>query len=175
MTGKRKRYSAEFKAKVALEAIRGELTVSQLVAKHGVHQTLINAWKKQAMDGMAGVFSGKAEAAGTSHQGEVENFNADQGSQFTSPRFTGLLTAAGIRVSMDGRGRWMDTVFIERLRRSMKYECVYLHAFETGSEARVGIGRWIDYYNADRPHSALAGRTPAEACEGTPNQIGLAA
>lgn len=61
MTGKRKRYSAEFKAKVALEAIRGELTVSQLVAKHGVHQTLVNAWKKQAMEGMAGVFSGKAE------------------------------------------------------------------------------------------------------------------
>ena len=65
MTGKRKRYSAEFKAKVALEAIRGELTVTQLVSKHGVHQTLINAWKKQAMDGMAGVFSGKAEAAET--------------------------------------------------------------------------------------------------------------
>ncbi|PWC33585.1 transposase [Azospirillum sp. TSO35-2] len=76
MTGKRKRYSAEFKAKVALEAIRGELTVSQLVAKHGVHQTLINAWKKQAMEGMAGVFSGKAEAAGTSHQGEVGKLHA---------------------------------------------------------------------------------------------------
>jgi transposase len=65
MTGKRKRYSAEFKAKVALEAIRGELTVSQLVAKHGVHQTVINAWKKQAIKGMAGVFSGKAEASET--------------------------------------------------------------------------------------------------------------
>ncbi|AWB08076.1 IS3 family transposase (plasmid) [Azospirillum humicireducens] len=379
MTGKRKRYSAEFKAKVALEAIRGELTVSQLVAKHGVHQTLINAWKKQAMEGMAGVFSGKAEAAETSHQGEVEKlhamigqlvvergffaqglrsmsigrrrelveadhprlsitrqcelvsisrssyygpakgepaenlelmrlidgqfletpwygsrqmtrhlrrhghqvnrkrvrrlmvrmglqavyqrpkttvphpehkvwpyllrdltidrpnqvwcsdityipmrrgflylvavmdwatrkvlswrlsntmdfafcieaveeamarygrpdiFNTDQGSQFTSPRFTGLLTAAGIRVSMDGRGRWMDNVFIERLWRSMKYECVYLHAFETGSEARAGIGHWIDYYNHERPHSALGGRTPAEAYEGTRDQIRLAA
>ena len=68
MTGKR--YSAEFKAKVALEAIQGELTVSQPVAKHGVHQTLINAWKKQAIEGMAGVFSGKAEASEASHQGE---------------------------------------------------------------------------------------------------------
>ena len=76
MTGKRKRYSAEFKAKVALEAIRGELTVSQLVAKHGVPQTLINAWKKQAVEGMAGVFSGKAEAAEASHQGEVEKLHA---------------------------------------------------------------------------------------------------
>lgn len=63
MTGKRKRYSAEFKAKVALEAIRGDLTIAQLVAKHGVHQTLINAWKKQAVEGMAHVFSGRAEAA----------------------------------------------------------------------------------------------------------------
>lgn len=76
MTGKRKRYSAEFKAKVALEALRGELTVSQLVAKHGVHQTLINAWKKQAIEGMAGVFSGKAEAAASDQQGEMEKLHA---------------------------------------------------------------------------------------------------
>ena len=76
MTGKRKRYSAEFKAQVALKAIRGELTVSQLVAKHGVHQTLINDWKKQAIGGMAGVFSGKAEAVEANHQGEVEKLHA---------------------------------------------------------------------------------------------------
>jgi len=76
MTGKRKRYSADFKAKVALEAIRGELTVAQLVAKHGVHQTVINAWKKQAIDGMAGMFSGKAEAAEATHGGEVEKLHA---------------------------------------------------------------------------------------------------
>jgi putative transposase len=66
--------------------------------------------------------------------GRPEIFNTDQGSQFTSPRFTGLLQQAGVRISMDGRGRWMDNVFIERLWRSLKYECVYLHAFETGSE-----------------------------------------
>lgn len=76
MTGKRKRYSAAFKAKVALEAIRGELTVAQLVTKHGVHQTLINAWKKQAIEGMAGVFSGQAEAAEISHQEDVEKLHA---------------------------------------------------------------------------------------------------
>jgi putative transposase len=92
-----------------------------------------------------------------------EIFNTDQGSQFTSPRFTGLLKEAGIRVSMDGRGRWIDNVFIERLWRSLKYECVYLHAFETGSELRTGLSRWIGYYNAQRPHSALAGCTPDEA------------
>ena len=85
------------------------------------------------------------------------------------------MTAAGMRVSMDGRGRWMDNVFIERLWRSMKYECVYLHAFETGGEARAGIGRWIDCYNAERPHSAHGGRTPDEAYQGSPDRIRLAA
>jgi putative transposase len=107
--------------------------------------------------------------------GRPEIFNTDQGSQFTSPRFTGVLTEAGVRVSMDGRGRWMDNIFIERLWRSVKYECVYLHAFETGSEARAGLGRWITYYNADRPHSALGGRTPAEVHAGTSVGIGLVA
>jgi putative transposase len=73
------------------------------------------------------------------------------------------LADAGIRISMDGRGRWMDNVFIERLWRSLKYECVFLNAFETGAEARTGIGRWIDFYNQRRPHSALGDRTPDEA------------
>jgi len=95
--------------------------------------------------------------------GAPEIFNTDQGSQFTSPRFTDVLKNAGVRVSMDGRGRWMDNVFIERLWRSLKYECVYLHAFETGSELRAGLARWIAYCNAHRPHSALGGHTPDEA------------
>lgn len=76
MTGKRKRYSAEFKAKVALEAIRGEATVAQLTAKYGIHQTMINAWKKQAVEGMAGVFSGKSEALEAARDGEVEKLHA---------------------------------------------------------------------------------------------------
>ena len=76
--------------------------------------------------------------------------------------FTNTLKDAGIRISMDGRGRWMDNVFIERLWRSLKYECVFLNAFETGSEAGTGIGRWIGYYNAARPHSTFGGRTPDE-------------
>src|SRR4051812_7349589 len=95
--------------------------------------------------------------------GKPEIFNTDQGSQFTSPRFTGVLREAGVRISMDGRGRWMDNVFIERLWRSLKYECIYLHTFETGSALRAGLREWIGYYNARRPHSALAGRTPDEA------------
>ncbi|MBK1660592.1 IS3 family transposase [Paracraurococcus ruber] len=369
MTGKRTRYSADFKAKVALEALRGELTTAQLAAKHGIHQTMVGEWKRQAMEGLASVFSGKAatpecakvaeaeveklhakigqlvverdflakgvrsmslerrrqmiepdhpqlsvvrqcELVSISRSGfyrrpagetalnlelmrlidaqfletpwygsrqmarhlqregytvgrkrirrlmakmglapiyqrprttvpnpehrvfpyllrdmaidrpnqvwcvditylpmrrgflylvavmdwatrkvlawrvsntmEVEFclevleealarfgrpeiFNTDQGSQFTSQRFTGLLQQAGVRISMDGRGRWMDNVFIERLWRSLKYECVYLHAFETGSELRTGLSKWIGYYNARRPHSGLDGRTPDEA------------
>jgi putative transposase len=95
--------------------------------------------------------------------GRPEIFNTDQGSQFTSPRFTGVLREAGVRISMDGRGRWMDNVFIERLWRSLKYECIYLHAFETGSALRAGLRDWIGYDNARRPHSTLAGRTPDEA------------
>jgi putative transposase len=94
--------------------------------------------------------------------GKPDIFNTDQGSQFTSFAFTNTLREAGIRISMDGRGRWMDNVFIERLWRSLKYECVFLNAFETGSEARAGIGRWIGYYNANRPHSTFSGRTPDE-------------
>ena len=95
--------------------------------------------------------------------GRPEIFNTDQGSQFTSLAFTSVLRDAKVRISMDGRGRWMDNVFIERLWRSLKYECVYLHAFETGSDLRNGLARWITYYNTQRPHSGLAGQTPAEA------------
>lgn len=99
-----------------------------------------------------------------SRHGKPEIFNTDQGSQFTSTEFTGVLKDAGVRISMDGRGRWLDNVFIERLWRSLKYECVYLQEMENGHEARAAIGRWIEYYNDDRPHSKLGeDRTPMEA------------
>lgn len=95
--------------------------------------------------------------------GKPEIFNTDQGSQFTSEAFTGALKDADIKISMDGKGRWVDNVMIERLWRSLKYECIYLHAYETGSEVRQGLKLWIDYYNTNRPHSSLDGRTPDEA------------
>ncbi len=103
--------------------------------------------------------------------GKPEIFNTDQGCQFTSSDFTGVLFDAEIEISMDRKGRWIDNRFVERLWRSLKYECVYTNAFETGTEARRGIGVWLDYYNTERPHSALDGRTPAEAYEGLPIQI----
>jgi putative transposase len=92
--------------------------------------------------------------------GRPEIFNTDQGSQFTSAAFTGTLAAAGVRISMDGRGRWMDNVFIERLWRSLKHEDVYLKGYADGRQARAGIGAWIAFYNTRRPHQALGNKTP---------------
>ena len=94
--------------------------------------------------------------------GKPEIFNTDQGSQFTSLDFTGVLKDAGVTISMDGRGRCMDNIFIERLWRSLKYEAVYLHELTDGFVAQRVIGEWIGFYNTARPHSALDGRTPAE-------------
>src|SRR6201998_4220520 len=91
---------------------------------------------------------------------QPEIFHNDPGSQFTSGEFTGRLAAAGIRISMDGRGRWIDNVFIERLWRSLKYEDIYLKGYADGREARAGIGEWLTFYNHRRPHQALANRTP---------------
>ncbi len=95
--------------------------------------------------------------------GRPEIFNTDQGSQFPSFDFTGALRNAGVAISMDGRGRCMDNIFIERLWRSLKYEAVYLHELTDGFKAERVIDEWMDFYNTERPHSALAGRTPAEA------------
>jgi putative transposase len=92
--------------------------------------------------------------------GKPDIFNTDQGSQFTSAAFTGTLVAAGIAISMDGRGRWMDNVFIERLWRSLKYEDLYLKGYTDGREAKAGIAQWIAFYNTARPHSALGHRFP---------------
>lgn len=86
--------------------------------------------------------------------------NTDQGSQFTSWAWTHRLREAGVRISMDGKGRFLDNIFIERLWRSLINECVYLHAFEGGRESRAEIGRWVDFYNYRRPHSTHGGKTP---------------
>ena len=91
-----------------------------------------------------------------------EIFNTNQGSQFTSFGFTTVLKEAVVRIRMDRRGRCMDNIFIERLWRSVKHECIYLNAFETGSQVHSGLTRWIGYCHADRPHSALDGQTPSE-------------
>ena len=90
-------------------------------------------------------------------------FNTDQGSQFTSVAFTGLLTEQKIAISMDGRGAWRDNVFVERLWRTVKYEEVYLRAYDSVSDARASLGRYLNFYNSRRPHSSLGARTPEQA------------
>jgi putative transposase len=97
-----------------------------------------------------------------SRHGTPGIFNTDQGSQFTCEDFTDVLKEGGVRISMDGKGRWMDNIFIERLWRSLKYECVYLREFDTGLEATREIGAWLNYYNEDRPHSVFDDKTPME-------------
>ncbi len=108
--------------------------------------------------------------------GRPEIFNTDQGSQFTSAAFTGVLTAAGVRISMDGRGRWMDNVFIERLWRSLKHEDIYLKGYADGREAHAGIAAWFAFYNTRRPHQALGDRTPMAVWrDGTSGALGESA
>lgn len=131
-----------------------------LVAIMDWHSRKVLSWRlSNSMD--AG-FCIEALEEALARYGAPEIFNTDQGSQFTSTQFTRVLLDANVKISMDGRGRWIDNRMIERLWRSLKYECVYLNAFETGSGARKGIGAWITYYNESRPHSSHAGRTPGE-------------
>ncbi len=135
-----------------------------LVAIMDWHSRRVLSWRlSNTMDAS---FCVEALEEALAMHGRPAIFNTDQGSQFTSLAFTEAVRRAGARVSMDGKGRWMDNVFIERLWRSLKYECVYLHAPATGREARAVIGQWIDFYNTERPHSTFAGRTPDEVYHG---------
>jgi len=107
--------------------------------------------------------------------GKPEIFNTDQGSQFTSRGFVGVLDSHGIHVSMDGRGRVQDNIFIERLWWTLKYHYIYLHAFDSGSELRQGLHQWVDFYNQERPHQALDNLTPDEVYYNLPHPLAMAA
>jgi len=107
--------------------------------------------------------------------GKPEIFNTDQGAQFTSGGFVGLLESHGIEVSMDGRGRVQDNIFIERLWWTLKYHYIYLHAFDNGSELRQGLQQWVDFYNQERSHQALDNLTPDEVYYGLPHPLAMAA
>src|SRR5207245_8325349 len=96
------------------------------------------------------------------HHAMPEIFNTDQGCQFTSTEFTGVLEDCSITISMDGKGRCMDNIFVERLWRSLKYEEVYLHAYASVAEAKAGIGAWLRFYNEERQHQSLDYRTPRQ-------------
>ena len=116
------------------------------------------AWKLSIT--MESSFCVEALEEALSKNKKPEIFNTDQGSQFTSEAFTGRLKKEGISISMDGKGRWRDNVFVERVWKSIKYEEVYLHAYESVQQARESIGRYLEFYNSVRPHSSLDGFTP---------------
>jgi putative transposase len=143
-----------------------------LVAIMDWHSRAVLSWRLS--NTMEADFCVAALEEALAQYGKPEIFNSDQGSQFTSTAFTGVLTTAGIKISMDGRGRCIDNVFVERLWRSLKYECVYLNAYATGSQARAGIGNWIAGYNSIRPHQGLGYRTPNEVYFAAPSGSGLA-
>jgi putative transposase len=128
-----------------------------LVAVLDWHSRYVLSWElSNTLD--SGFCVAALEAALARQQPEI--FNTDQGAQFTSPAFTGRLVAAGVRISMDGRGRALDNVFVERLWRSVKYEEVYLQDYGGMSDAQRGLGQYFGFYNQERPHQALGYRTP---------------
>jgi len=131
-----------------------------LVAVIDWHSRFVLGWRLS--NTMESSFCGEALKDSLSY-GVPEIFNTDQGSQFTSDDFTDILKDCGVSISMDGKGRWMDNVFVERLWRSLKYEEVYLKAYDSVAEARAGIAAWIEFYNFERPHQALGYLTPWEA------------
>jgi putative transposase len=103
--------------------------------------------------------------------GKPKIFNTDQGAQFTAEAFLKPLRERGIAISMDGKGRCLDNIFVERVWRSLKYEEVYLHAYDNAAEARAGIGRYFDFYNRERPHQALGYQTPAAFHDGLAREV----
>jgi putative transposase len=121
----------------------------------------ILAWRLS--NTMEASFCIDAVEAALTQYGSPQIFNTDQGSQFTSAEFTSLLISNGIEISMDGKGAWRDNVFVERFWRTIKYEEVYLHAYDSVAEARQSIGRYLAFYNARRPHTALDQHTPDQA------------
>ena len=135
-----------------------------LVAVMDWHSRKVLSWRLSTTQDAACCVEALEEAL--ERYGRPEIFNSDQGSQFTSAAFTGVLQAHGVRISMDGKGQWTDNVFIERLWRSLKYECVYLNAFENFRDAQRQIRSWMDYYNDERPHSRLDDLTPSEVYAG---------
>jgi putative transposase len=112
---------------------------------------------------MEAAFCIEALEEALARHGKPDIVNTDQGSQFTAAAFTGVLAACGIAISMDGKGAWRDNVFVERLWRSVKYEEVYLHAYDSVSQARASLGRYFEFYNQRRPHTSLDGSTPDQA------------
>ncbi len=135
-----------------------------LVAIMDWHSRKVLSWRLS--NSMDSDFCVEALEEALSRYGRPDIFNTDQGAQFTSEAFTDVLKEAGVDISMDGKGRWIDNVFVERLWRSVKYEEVYLKAYETVAEARAGIGTYFQFYNSERRHQSMNRQTPDQVYRG---------
>jgi putative transposase len=141
------------------------------MAKGFLYLVVIMDWVSRAVlawrlsNTLAAEFCVEALEEAFARHGQPEIFNTDQGSQFTSDDFTGTLQNHAVMISMDGKGRYMDNIFVERLWRSLKYEEVYLNAYASVAEAKAGIGSWLDFYNEERQHQSLGYRTPRQVYE----------
>lgn len=144
-----------------------------LVAIMDWHSRKVLAWRlSNSLDAMPCI---EALEEALANHGRPDIFNSDQGSQFTSDGFTDVLKEHGIQISMDGKGRWIDNVFIERLWRSLKYEEVYLKAYDSVAQAQQSIGEWMDFYNQDRRHASLGRMTPDQVYYDLPSELPIAA
>lgn len=140
-----------------------------LVAVIDWHSRKVLSWRlSNSLD--AG-FCVEALQDALAHHGKPEIFNTDQGCQFTSETFADVLKANAIHISMDGKGRWMDNVFVERLWRSLKYEEIYLHAYDNVAAATAGIGKWIEFFNQRRRHTSLDRKTPDQVYYDLPSGL----
>ena len=140
---------------MALEALHGESTLAELASKYDVHPTQITGWKRRPKESMVAAFSGQAATVQKDAATKIREPHAKSGELAVDKD-------AGVSISMDAKGRWMNNVYIERLWRSLKWECVYLREFETGSQARQALGNWFRFYNEQRPHAAFDNRRPMD-------------
>jgi len=147
----RRNHSAVFKAKVALAALKGDKTLAWATRR-------VLSWRLS--NSMTTDFCIEAVEEAVQRQGPPGIFNTDQGSRSTRTGFVSLIQGRGIQGRMDGRGRWVDNVLVERLWKSVKYEEVYLHAYDSVAQARQGLQSYFKFYNERRPHSSLDGKTP---------------
>ena len=144
-----------------------------LVAIMDWHSRKVLSWRLSNSLDTAPCIEALEEAL--ANYGPPETFNSDQGCQFTSEGFTDVLKEHDVKISMDGKGRWMDNVFIERLWRSLKYEEIYLNAYDSVDQAKQGIGDWMNFYNQDRRHASLGRMTPDKVYQDLPSGLPLAA
>ncbi len=161
----RRNHTSAFKVKVALAALKGEKTLAELATQFDVHPNQITEWKTRLQEGAAAVFG--EEKAEEQAKVDVTRMRAKIG-ELAFEAFTGRLKEAGIQITMHGKGRWAENVFAERLWRSLKYEHVYLCAYESVAEARGNVGHYFAFCNSQRPHSSLGAETPDQVAFNRP-------